>query len=122
MIGIKNHKLFNKRGILIEYDGNKEIFFTDEEAEIIGAFLVNRGFVDHILQNRILKEMENEDSTIEEMSMRFGIGITRMKNEFHKLEKEGRITKTGEKQLIKHRVLGSVSLPVYSLNKGSEKT
>lgn len=111
MIEIIDYKLFNNKGILIKYDTDKDIFFTEEEMEKIRTFLNNRG-----IGNRILKTLEDEDSTIEEIAMKLGLNVRNIRNEVIRLIDEGQVLVTNENRAVHHQDFGLIFLPIYKRN------
>lgn len=111
MIKLTDYKLFDKKGILIEYDTDKEIFFTEEEAEKIKTFLNNRG-----IENRILKILDVENDTIGEITMKLGTDVGIVRNEVLRLENEGRVSVTNKKRKVQDKDMGLIFVPIYKKN------
>ena len=109
MIELIDYKSVNRKGFVIKYD-DKAILFNEEETEEIRIFLNNRG-----LESRILKALEDENSTIEEITMRLGLDTKSVRNEIIRLEDEGQVVSTENKRRVCHKDLGLIFVPIYEL-------
>jgi len=108
MIKISEHEMFNKKGILIDYDNKKEIFFTEEEAERLRIFLNNR---EVSLRNRILLNLDEKGISLRDLTKKLGAFIGDVNEELMRLELEDLISLEGK--TINHWDLGRVQIPIY---------
>ena len=108
MIDITDHTLFGKDGILIEYDDDKDIFFTDNEAEKIRDFLNERK---SNLRNRILTILESEKVTLGDLIKELNVDRDIIDEELMKLEDEGIICKEGKR--VERWGIGNVFIPLF---------
>ena len=108
MIDITNHTLFNKDGILIEYDDDKDIFFTDNEAEKIRDFLNERK---SNLRNRILDALNIKKMTLEELSNNLNVDRDNMDRELISLKSDDKICV--ENKEVDDPDLGLIFIPLF---------
>ena len=108
MIDITDYTLFGKDGILIKYDSNKDIFFTDKEAGKIRDFLNERKAN---LRNRILTILESKKVTLGDLIKELDVDRDTIDKELMELEFEGRIC--NEDKRVEHWDMGTVFIPVF---------
>ena len=108
MISISEYEMFNKPGILIKYDNNKEIFFTEEEAVSLKIFLNNR---EVSLRDRILLNLNEDGITLRDLSNRLGVFIEDVNEELIRLEAEKLVSLSGK--MIDHWDLGTIQIPLF---------
>lgn len=108
LISISEYEMFNKPGILVKYDDDKEIFFTEEEAEVLRIFLNNREIS---LRDRILLNLNADGITLRDLSNKLGVFIGDVHEELMRLEAEKLVTLGGK--MIDHWDLGPVQISLY---------
>ena len=108
MINITNYTLFGKDGILIKYDNDKNIFFTENEAEEIGDFLNKR---ENNLRNRILAVLETKNMSLGDLIKELNVDRDIINEELIKLENEDRIC--NEKKRVEHGDMGTLFISVF---------
>jgi len=108
MIKVIDYNMFNKRGILVEYDNKKEIFFTEDEAETLREFLNQRK---NSLETRILTAVENKKMSFGELVKELKVNKKVLESELMKLEFEELIGL--ESKRVTDPDLGIISVTVY---------
>ena len=108
MISISEYEMFNKPGILVKYDDDKEIFFTEEEAEGLRIFLNNR---EVSLRDRILLNLNDDGITLRDLSNKLGVFIGDVNEELIRLEAEKLVSLSGK--MIDHWDLGPIQIPLF---------
>ena len=100
--------MFNKRGILVEYDNENEIFFTEDESEVIRNFLNRRK---NSLETRILTALENKKMTFGELVKELKVNKKVVESELMRLEFEELIGLDTKR--VTHPDLGTIFVTVY---------
>lgn len=108
MIKVIDYNMFNKRGILIEYDNKKEIFFTEDEAEALREFLNQRK---NSLETRILTAVENKKMSFGELVKELKVDKKVVESELMRLEFEELIGLDTKR--VTHPDSGVVFVTVY---------
>ena len=108
MINISDHTLFDKDGILIEYDGDKDIFFTESEAEKLRNFLNERRTY---LRNRILDALKVKEMTLGELSSNLNVNGDIVNRELLMLEFNNKMCVEDKEVDDPH--LGIIYVPIY---------